>query len=134
MNIKVLRAKANLSQKEFGSRICVKGQTVQKYESGERNIPDTVKKLIQYEFAEFLPEEDRLYPEGAAIKPQLSNEEKEEYRDLKKENEALRNEVAASRNLQQIIELQQKNIELLEDQVRLYKQQLDLKDNRSQSA
>lgn len=130
MNIKDLRELTNLSQKEFGERIGVKYQTILLYEKG-KNVPETVQKLIRYEFAKFLPEEERLYPEGAAIKPQVSEEEQAAYSSLEKENEGLKEKL---KNAQQVADLMARNIELLEDQVRLYKQQLDLKDNRSQSA
>ena len=61
MNIKEIRFKVNLTQKEFADKICLKAQTVQKYESGERNIPESIKKLIRYEFAEHLPPEEALF-------------------------------------------------------------------------
>jgi len=60
MNIKELRNKTGLTQREFGERLGVQSQTILKYEKEERKIPDTVKKLIRYEFAKFLSEEDLL--------------------------------------------------------------------------
>ena len=133
-DVKVIRVKARLSQKEFGERICVKAQTVQKYESGDRNIPESIQKLIRYEFAKQLPEEDRLYPEGQAAKEQLSADENQEYINLKKENENLKAKAAFSDSLQQIIDLQKKTIQSLEDQVKLYKDRLNLEGGRSKTA
>lgn len=45
-----------LSQKEFGLRLDLTSQTINKYEAG-RNTSKSIQKLIRYEFAEFLPEE-----------------------------------------------------------------------------
>ena len=106
MNIRVLRAKTNLSQKEFGERICVKGQTVQKYESGERNIPESIQKLIQYEFAEYLPKEERLIatPVDSATPVNLDDLRRNE--ELKEENNRL---------LQRVQELENDKAELKQD-------------------
>ena len=60
MNIKELREKINLTQREFGERLGVQPQTVLKWEKGDRKVPEGAQKLIRYEFAEYLPEEERL--------------------------------------------------------------------------
>jgi len=59
MNIKHLRLKTGLSQAAFGERIGLKGQSILLYEKGERNIPESVLKLIKYEFAEHLEGEGK---------------------------------------------------------------------------
>jgi len=124
MNIKVLRAKIDLSQRAFGERICVKAQTIQKYESGERNIPDSIQKLIRYEFAEFLPEEERLIP-GA--QPHVSDNKMvsiEEYEKVVDERKKL---LEGAKNVEKIIYMQDKTISVLEDQVQLYKEHIKIK-------
>lgn len=83
MNIKELRAKLNLTQKEFGERIGMQQQTILKYERGERNIPLNVQLLIRYMFAEHLPEKERLY-QNLDIQTEV-----EEIEELKKQNEQL---------------------------------------------
>lgn len=59
MNIKELRKKTGLSQREFAIRLGLTSQTITNYESGYK-ISASVEKLIRYEFAEFLPEKERL--------------------------------------------------------------------------
>lgn len=59
MNIKVLRKNIGLSQREFGERLGLTSQSITKYESGAK-VSSSVEKLIRYEFAEFLPEKERL--------------------------------------------------------------------------
>jgi len=130
MNIKTLRQKTELSQKEFGERIGLKGQSILLYEKGERKITDTVKKLIRYEFAEFLPEEERLVSgpgenNGGATVDTTAIEA------LKKENEALKEKL---KNAQRVAELLERNTELLEDQVKIYKDRLNIIDNKSKTA
>lgn len=129
MNIKVLRARLNLSQKDFGERICVTAQTVQKYESGDRNIPETVQKLIRYEFADFLPEEERLISSS----PGQSTIKNEDFRKLQDENENLKQQALLAKEHEEYIKLQRRTIELLEDQVKLYKNMLPETD-RSKTA
>ena len=62
MNIKKLRDKLKLSQRAFGKRLGVSPQTVLLYEKGQ-NVPESIQKLIRYEFAEHLPESERLVSE-----------------------------------------------------------------------
>lgn len=126
MNIKVLRAKIDLSQKAFGEKICVKAQTIQKYESGERNIPETVQKLIRYEFAEFLPEDERLIPGAQAAGNGNATVDNEEIKRLKEELTTARATAALAEGFQQMINMQNKTIALLEDQVQLYKDRLNV--------
>lgn len=91
MNIKELREKTNLSQSDFGARIGVKHQTILLYEKG-KNIPDTVKKLIRYEFAEHLPEENRLV--ATPLDGETFREQETSLAQLKTENEQLKKRVA----------------------------------------
>ena len=48
--VRDLRKTHNLSQEKFGLLIGVTARTIQKYESGENNIPESKQKLIEYEF------------------------------------------------------------------------------------
>lgn len=123
MEIKVLRAKANLSQKEMAERMGLTAQTIQKYESGERNIPATVQKLIRYEFAEYLPEEERL---RAATGTTDETGTPGELQKCLEENTALRDQVKELPHLQEQNHLLRRTVELLEDQVGLYKERLDI--------
>lgn len=141
MNIKVLRAKTDLSQKTFGERICVKAQTVQKYESGERNVPDSIQKLIRYEFAEYLPEEERLIPGAEPSNNSNATVKNEEFENIRLERDKLLQDVEllkaladGAKNLEKVIVAQEKNIQLLEDQVKLYKERLNIDDTRSKTA
>lgn len=118
MNIKPIREKTGLSQKEFGLRLGLTSQSITKYEAGY-NVSETVKKLIRYEFAEFLTEEERLVANPLNID------------DLKR-NAALKKEVqelkAKLENLQKYNNLQDKTIKSLDDQVKMYKDQLKTKE------
>jgi DNA-binding XRE family transcriptional regulator len=129
MNIKDLRELTRLSQKDFGKRIGVKYQTILLYEKG-KNVPETVQKLIRYEFAEFLPEEERLVSgpgenNGGATVDTTGIEA------LKKENEALKEKL---KNAQRVANLLERNTELLEDQVKIYKDRLNIIDDKSKTA
>lgn len=48
--IKQIRNNNNLSQEEFGNRICIKKTSVSRLESGENNPSDRTVKLICQEF------------------------------------------------------------------------------------
>ena len=129
MNIKSLRVKTGLTQKAFADRLGLTSQSVTKFEAGSK-ITDTVKKLIRYEFAEFLPEEERLVSgpgenNGGATVDTTAIEA------LKKENEALKEKL---KNAQRVAELLERNTELLEDQVKIYKDRLNIIDNKSKTA
>ncbi len=92
LNIKKLRSDANLTQKEFGEKIGLnRYQTISKYEKDPESIPVTVQKLIRYEFAEFLPEEERLAVATASHPTQSQDSPLQE---LKAENEQLKKRVA----------------------------------------
>ncbi|MDT0689345.1 short coiled-coil protein [Salegentibacter sp. F188] len=100
MNIKELRAKTGLSQKEFGARLGLTSQSITKFEAGGK-VTDTVKKLIRYEFSQHLPEEERLYPvEGEHGKEQISADERrtatkvDSPEEIEKERERYEDQVA----------------------------------------
>ena len=130
MNIKDLRSKTGLSQKAFGERLGLTSQSITKFEAGGK-ITKSIQKLIRYEFAEYLPKEERLQSTAgngdATVDPTTVE-------NLKTENETLRKEAQQAQSLQEIITLQKRNIELLEDQVKLYKERLEIKDDRSKTA
>jgi len=128
MNIRELREKSGLTQTEFGKRIGVQYQTVLLYEKGGK-VPETVKKLIQYEFGKFLPEEEQL---SSDLETEYSRESsleikrfQERIAELEKFNEELKAKVE---NLQKYNNLQDKTIKSLDDQVKMYKDQLKTKE------
>ena len=99
-----------------GRRLGVKRyQTISKYEKEPDKIPDSIQKLIRYEFAEYLPEEERLTVHLEAKEAPASYGLAEE---VKKENEYLKRE----------LESQKKITALLEDQVAMYKKLLETKE------
>lgn len=117
MNIKDLRAKTGLSQRKFGDRLGLQGQSILLYEKEERKIPESIQKLIRYEFAEFLSEDERLSSgdnHGAIFK-------NEEISELRNENEDLKARVKDAEHLKEHNLLLKRTIELLEDQVKMYK-------------
>lgn len=123
MEIRVLRAKANLSQKEMAERMGLTAQTIQKYESGERNIPATVQKLIRYEFAQFLPEKERLIAEPVVDYEQGKSQE------LKKcleENNILQDQLKDLPHLKEQNHLLRRTVEILEEQIELYKERVNI--------
>lgn len=134
MNIKQLRKVADLTQRELGERLGVQSQTILKYEKEERKIPESIQKLIRYEFAEFLPEEERLIP-GA--QPPGSGETTVNNEEVKRLKEELATAIATAQKaegLQQMIDMQHKTIALLEDQVQLYKDRLNIIGDKGKTA
>lgn len=123
MNIKELRAKTGLSQKEFGARLGLTSQSITKFEAGG-TLTDTVKKLISYEFAEFLPANER----GAKLQSPVSPEDLETSQKLRLENEDLKAALKDAEHLKEHNLLLKRTIELLEDQVRMYKNMLGEED------
>ncbi|QED37989.1 helix-turn-helix transcriptional regulator [Antarcticibacterium arcticum] len=121
MNIKELRSKIGLSQKEFGSRLGLTSQSITKFEAGGK-LTETVKKLISYEFAEFMPEEERLFSKSTAGENAL----KEEIKKLELERTELQHQVEQIPHLKEQISLLKRNIQSLEDQVDLYKKMLNI--------
>ncbi len=124
MNIKDLRAKTGLSQRKFGDRLGLQGQSILLYEKEERKIPEYILKLIRYEFAEYLSEDERLISVGN----QGTIEENEEFQKLKNENEDLKATAKDAEHLKEHNLLLKRTIELLEDQVRMYKNMLGEED------
>lgn len=121
MNIKELRSETGLSQKEFGLRLGLTSQSITKFEAGGK-LTDTVKKLISYEFAEFLPEEERMFSKSTAGENAL----KEEIKKLELEKTELQHQVEEIPHLKEQISLLKRNIQSLEDQVDLYKRMLNI--------
>lgn len=131
MEIKVLRAKAKLSQKQMAERLELTAQTIQKYESGERNIPGTVQKLMRYEFAQYLPEAERLAAEPGES---YGGETKEQLQKCLEENSSLKDQVKDLPHIKEQNNLLKRTVELLEDQVRMYKERLNLTNGNSKTA
>ncbi len=129
MNIKKLREKTKLSQKAFGEALGLSPQSILNYEAG-KNVPETVKKLVRYEFAEYLPEEERLLKSGLSE----GTFESEEINILKKENEFLKQQVSKVKDQEDYITVLKENIVLLKEQVQHYKDQLNITDDRSKTA
>ena len=129
MNIKELRARTGLSQKDFGSRLGLTSQSITKFEAGG-NITASIQKLIRYEFAEYLPEEERLLKSGLSE----GTFESEEINILKKENEFLKQQVSKVKDQEDYITVLKENIVLLKEQVQHYKDQLNITDDRSKTA
>ena len=158
MNIRHLRSKAGLTQKEFGERLGVQSQTILKYEKNERKIPQTILKLIQYEFAEYL--------EGEGLKVKIREEDTrptwEMFSEISEENHKLKGykdqvnklkvEVNRLNNLkdnnnrdykeleqklensEKINQLLKENNEILKDQIRMYKEKLNIEEPPSKTA
>lgn len=129
MNIKQLRSRTGLSQKDFGSRLGLTSQSITKFEAGG-NITDSITKLIRYEFAEYLPEEERLSMVGNG---EITYENKE-VSILRKENEALTQQLAMVKDQDDYITVLKENIILLKEQVQHYKERLNITDDRSKTA
>ena len=131
MTIKELRQKANLTQREFGERLCVQSQTILKYEKEERKVPESIQKLIRYEFAEYLPEEERLI---AKVAGPGDSEENPEVGRLLEENAVLQDQVREIPHLKEQNILLKRTVELLEDQVQLYKDKLTMTTSKGKTA
>ncbi len=129
MNIKELRSKTGLSQKDFGSRLGLTSQSITKFEAGG-NITASIKKLIRYEFAEYLPEEERLLISSNSQVTLKNNE----VIILRKENEALKQQISMVKDQEDYITVLKENILLLKEQVQHYKDQLNITDDRSKTA
>lgn len=98
MNIKELRDKTNLSQRAFGKILGLSPQSILNYEAG-KNVPETVKKLIRYEFSEYLPENERLHPkEDKPLKDPDFQYQKEGSSGTVAENQRLQQRVAELEN------------------------------------
>lgn len=134
MNIKELRRKIDLSQNEFGERIGLKGQSILKYEKGDRELPTSIERLIRYEFAEFLPEEERLIPGAQPPSNGETTVDNEEVKRLKEELNTANATAQKAEGLQQMIDMQHKTIALLEDQVQLYKDRLNIISDKGKTA
>ena len=126
MNIKDLRSKTGLSQKKFGERLGLQGQSILLYEKEERKVPASIQKLIRYEFAKYLPETERLYPEGIGSNEDLSADENSIYTNLKEDFKELQEKYALAANLKEIVAYQKETINSLKDQIQMYKDQLGI--------
>lgn len=99
MNVKELRERTGLSQKDFGSRLGLTSQSITKFEAGG-NVTETVRRLIRYEFSQFLPEGEglgvgandealkRLGAENEKLQQRVEDLERDK-EDLKKDKEML---------------------------------------------
>ncbi|MFV8280540.1 helix-turn-helix domain-containing protein [Christiangramia marina] len=130
MDIKLLRSKTGLSQKEFGTRLGLTSQSITKFEAGA-NITSSIKKLIRYEFAEFLPESERLVSKEAL---QQVSHDSAEVEKLRQELELARMKAEKAESLQQMVDMQNKTIQLMEDQLQMYKERLSLSGDASKTA
>ena len=131
MDIKDLRSKTGLSQRKFGERLGLQGQSILLYEKNERKVPESIKKLIRYEFAEFLPQEERLIVTPLEDATPVNFDDLRKIESLKKELEDWK---AKYENLQRFNALQEKTISSLEEQIKLYKDRMDLEGGRSKTA
>lgn len=123
MKIKELRSLTGLSQKDFGERIGLRPQSIMKYEKEIREVPDTVKRLLRYEFAEYLPEESRLIATPTDAAQKMNFEEMRKLEILNQERNSFKKDLEHALDT---IQLQNKTIALLEDQVQLYKDRIKL--------
>ena len=108
MNIKELRDKTKLSQRAFGKILGLSPQSILNYEQGS-NVPETVKKLIQYEFAEYLPEEEQRIAESSTNYPkEPTNEVKrlqQRIAELEEMNEELKKDKEDLKRDKQMLQL-----------------------------
>ena len=124
MDIKELRIRTDLTQREFGERICVQSQTILKYEKKERKVPASIQRLIRYEFAKYLPEGERLIPDlGEQTISPNPNQELEKYLE---ENTELKDQLRELPHIKKENSLLEGTIGILKDQVRMYKEQLGI--------
>lgn len=89
MELFALLKKSGLNTKEISQRLHLGIRTVQNYANGSQEIPEYIKKLIRYEFAEYLPKEEGL------VSKKIGNSEvgKGETENFKEENETLKKRV-----------------------------------------
>lgn len=64
MELLQLLDRAGFKKKEIAARLCIGLRSVQNYANGTQPVPESVEKLIRYEFAQDLPEEERLVAES----------------------------------------------------------------------
>jgi len=130
MNIKELREKTGLSQKAFGERLGLSPQSILNYEAG-KNVPESIQKLIRFEFEDDLQEKGRLIAKRDNMATPVNLDDLKNLASLEQENISIKKDLE---HALETIQLQRKNIQLLEDQVQLYKDKLNLTDNRSKTA
>ena len=53
-NLKSIRTKSGLTQREFGKAIGVSGRTVESWEQGRRNVTELAKRSIMSEFRAYV--------------------------------------------------------------------------------
>lgn len=63
-DIKKIRSKAGLTQREFGERVGVSVRAVQKWERGERNASKLARRAIYAEFKEEVWDGDKADDQG----------------------------------------------------------------------
>jgi transcriptional regulator with XRE-family HTH domain len=89
MELFALLKKSGLNTKEISQRLHLGIRTVQNYANGSQEIPEYIKKLIRYEFAEYLPKEEGLVSKKIG-NSEVGNGETENF---KEENETLKKRV-----------------------------------------
>lgn len=64
MNIKKMRAKAGMTQKQFADYFFISKRNIENWESGSRSCPEYLKRLMQYKLEkEGLIKEEILNPD-----------------------------------------------------------------------
>jgi transcriptional regulator with XRE-family HTH domain len=89
MELFELLKKSGLNTKEISKRLHLGVRTVQNYANGSQTIPEYIKKLIRYEFAESLPKEERLVSEPGEVYEKKTPD----FSQLKEENRQLQRRV-----------------------------------------
>jgi len=118
-----LTKELGISSKEISSRLEIGLRTVQNYISGKQQIPESIKRLIQYEFAEFLTEDERLIATLVDVATLVNFDDLKKIEELKNHVKSLEKDLQHAKDT---VELQKKTIALLEDQVQLYKDRLNI--------
>lgn len=111
-----------INTKIISERIHVGLRTVQNYANGSQQIPEPIKRLIKYEFSDYLPEGEGL------IKPN-SNDDQEEFKNQKVSDLEVKNA-----NLQKRIDELENDKKILTSYVKSLEQQLGLGDSNKQTA
>jgi transcriptional regulator with XRE-family HTH domain len=102
MELFALLKESGLNTKEISKRLHLGIRTVQNYANGSQEIPEYIKKLIRYEFADYLPKGEGL----TSKKIENSKVENGETENFKDENEILKKRVK---------ELEQDKVDLKRD-------------------
>lgn len=131
MDLQKLIASGVTSTKDISERTNIGLRTVQNYVSGKQPIPEPIKKLLAYEFAEHLPEEERSKLKGIKANEIQGTAELQE---LREKNALLEDQVKEVQHLKEQNSLLKRTVELLEDQVKLYKEKLEVNQGSNRPA